>query len=135
MFLLDTNIWLERLLGQDNSEVVGELLEALETCDICLTDFSLHSIGVICHRLQQVQVFLQFLQAVVIEGEVLVIGVPPQALSRVVEIMDQMRLDFDDAYQYVAAEQHEACIVSFDRDFDKTERGRLTPVQVLAQKP
>ena len=43
-------------------------------------------------------------------------------------------LDFDDAYQYVAAELEKAEIVSFDKDFDQTEKGRLTPIQVLKLK-
>ena len=45
--------------------------------------------------------------------------------------MDRFRLDSDDVYQYVAAEIEDATIVSFDKDFDKTEQGRLTPMQVL----
>jgi predicted nucleic acid-binding protein len=52
-------------------------------------------------------------------------------MKRVVEIIDLFRLDFDDAYQYVAAELEKATIVSFDQDFDKTEQRRLTPMQVL----
>jgi predicted nucleic acid-binding protein len=40
-------------------------------------------------------------------------------------------LDFDDAYQYVAADKHNLVIVSFDGDFDRTERGRKTPQAVL----
>lgn len=43
MCLLDTNIWLERLLDQEQSEVVADLLSQLDTKDICLTDFCLHS--------------------------------------------------------------------------------------------
>jgi predicted nucleic acid-binding protein len=35
-------------------------------------------------------------------------------------------LDFDDAYQYVAAEKHSMALVSFDADFDRTDRGRRT---------
>ena len=40
---------------------------------------------------------------------------------------------FDDAYQYVAAEKHNLTLVSFDADFDRTERGRKTPADVLKQ--
>ena len=40
-------------------------------------------------------------------------------------------LDFDDAYHYAAAEKHNLIIVSFDRDFDRTERGRQIPAEVL----
>jgi hypothetical protein len=40
-------------------------------------------------------------------------------------------LDFDDAYQYVAAEKYDLQLVSFDADFDRTERGRKTPAEVV----
>jgi len=42
-------------------------------------------------------------------------------------------LDFDDAYQYVAADLTEAVIVSFDGDFDRTERRRQTPGDILSE--
>ena len=40
-------------------------------------------------------------------------------------------LDFDDAYQYTEAVKYDLQIVSFDTDFDRTERGRKTPAQIL----
>lgn len=134
MWLLDTNIWLERLLGQEQAEVVGELLDTLNTAELCMTDFTLHSIGVICGRLRQRSVFSQFVQDVLIDGGVLLVRVPPEAMGRVVEVMATFGLDFDDAYQYVAAEREQATLVSFDRDFDKTEQGRQTPGQVLKER-
>jgi hypothetical protein len=57
VYLLDTNIWLERLLGQAQSQTVGDLLDAIPTEELCMTDFTLHSIGVICNRLGQRSVF------------------------------------------------------------------------------
>jgi predicted nucleic acid-binding protein len=42
-------------------------------------------------------------------------------------------LDFDDAYQYVAAEKYDLTLVSFDADFDRTDRGRKTPAQILEE--
>ena len=43
------------------------------------------------------------------------------------QVSRRFGLGFDDAYQYVAAERCGLTIVSFDRDFDRTERGRKTP--------
>ena len=43
----------------------------------------------------------------------------------------RFNLDFDDAYQYVAAEKLDLTIVSFDTDFDRTERGRKSPVEIV----
>lgn len=131
VFLLDTNIWLERLLGQEQAEIAAELLDALLPSDMCMTDFTLHSIGVICNRLKQRDVFVKFVDDVLIDAGVVLVSIPANKMKRVVEIMDRFRLDFDDAYQYVAAEIEDATIVSFDKDFDKTEQGRLTPMQVL----
>ncbi|MEI6065655.1 MAG: PIN domain-containing protein [Pseudanabaena sp. ELA748] len=131
MFLLDTNIWLERLLGQGQAEVAAELLDKLSPSDMCMTDFTLHSIGVICNRLKQRDVFVKFVDDVLIDAGVVLVSIPANKMKRVVEIMDRFGLDFDDAYQYVAAEIEKATIVSFDKDFDKTEQGRLTPMQVL----
>lgn len=131
MFLLDTNIWLECLLGQAQAKVVSELLDMLTPAEMCLTDFSLHSIGVICSRLRQTDVFIKFVEDVLTDGGVSIVSVPPDELKRVAEIMNQFYLDFDDAYQYVAAELEEVIIISFDKDFEKTDKGRLTPLQVL----
>ena len=133
MYLLDTNIWLERLLNQENSAVVGELLTTLSPTEICMTDFTLHSIGVICDRLKQIEIFQQFVQDVVIDGNVQIVGVPLDTLGDVVKAIDQFNVDFDDAYQLVAARNIPASIVSFDRDFDKTDLRRLTPAQILEE--
>jgi predicted nucleic acid-binding protein len=60
------------------------------------------------------------------------VSVPPQDMGHLVAQVDRFGLDFDDAYQYMAAEQSSAVIVSFDGDFDRTDRGRQAPADVLA---
>ena len=45
----------------------------------------------------------------------------------------QFNLDFDDAYQYVAAEKYDLTLVSFDKDFDRTPRCRKTPGEIITQ--
>ncbi len=62
MYLLDTNIWLERMLDQARSEEVGQLLDQVPSDQLFMTDFSLHSIGVILHRLRRQEEFLRFVQ-------------------------------------------------------------------------
>ncbi len=47
--------------------------------------------------------------------------------------MEQFGLDFDDAYQYTVAEREDISIVSFDKHFDRTDRGRITPEQLLTE--
>ena len=132
MYLVDTNIWLERLLEQDRSEEVRQLLERVPTDELLITDFSFHSIGVIFHRLKRRADFLTFVQDVLIDGALVVVALQPLQMFRVVDMMNTHRLDFDDAYQYVAAEQYGAELVSFDDDFDGAPLGRTTPAQILA---
>jgi predicted nucleic acid-binding protein len=48
---------------------------------------------------------------------------------------EELSPGFDDAYQYVAAERHDLTLVSFDADFDRTDRGRKTPAGILGEPP
>lgn len=131
MYLLDTNIWLERMLDQARSEEVGQLLDQVPSDQLFMTDFSLHSIGVILHRLNRHAEFLRFVQDLFIDGAVGLISLEPADMARLVAVIDQFGLDFDDAYQYVAAEMYDVGLVSFDGDFDRTERGRITPGEIV----
>ena len=133
MYLVDTNIWLERLLDQERSAEVGEFLAQTPTDRLLMSDFTLHSIGVILARLERRGVLLPFVDDVFVEGGVRLVTVQPEAMHLVVAVMERFGLDFDDAYQYVAAEQADAVIVSFDGDFDRTDHGRQTPAEVLRE--
>lgn len=62
MYLLDTNIWLERMLDQARSEEVKRLLDQVPSDQLLVTDFSLHSIGVILNRLNRRDEFLRLIQ-------------------------------------------------------------------------
>jgi uncharacterized protein len=127
MFLLDTNVWLELLLEQKDAEQVRALLESEASQRFALTDFSLHSIGVILMRLKKDKVFLDFLSDTLEESGVRLLRLDTADLTRAPGVCSKFRLDFDDAYQYLAAEKYGMVLVSFDSDFDRTERGRKTP--------
>jgi uncharacterized protein len=49
---------------------------------------------------------------------------------RVEQVAAAFRLDFDDAYQYVVAEKFDLILVSFDKDFDRTDRKRIIPADI-----
>ena len=135
MYLLDTNIWLERLLGQAQSATVGQLLDRLSTDQMLMSDFTLHSLGVILNRLGYRTVFSVFVQDALIDGGVALISLPPTSMTPVVAAMDRFGLDFDDAYQYAVVAKSGLTLVSFDGDFDRTDRGRKTPAEILAAIP
>lgn len=53
-------------------------------------------------------------------------------IANVADSMDRYNLDFDDAYQYLAAEQNGLVIVRFDGDFETTPTGKKTPADILS---
>ena len=58
---------------------------------------------------------------------------PPDKLNFLGLAAQTFNLDFDDAYQYATAEHFDLAIVSFDADFDRTDRGRLTPSAAMTK--
>lgn len=131
MYLIDTNIWLERLLNQEKSEEVRRFLDSVPSENLYITDFTLHSIGVILHRLKKLDALIKFVQDIFINGKVKLVHLGAIDMLRVVDVMKDFNLDFDDAYQYVAAEKYDLIIISFDKDFDRTKKGRKLPSDIF----
>jgi hypothetical protein len=49
-------------------------------------------------------------------------------------IAKKFRVDFDDAYQYSVARKYQITLVSFDKDFDRTDITRRTPAEIIASR-
>lgn len=131
VYLLDTNIWLERLLNQEQSAIVGRLLDSLPAAQIHITDFSLHSICVILGRHRRFALLNKFLHDAFSSDGIDVVSLSQTELQEVVEVCTRYHLDFDDAYQYVAAKRYQLTLVSFDADLDVTPLGRKLPADLL----
>jgi len=129
--LLDTNIFLEVILDQERAKEARTILSKIEGHEFFISDYSLHSIGLLLFRRGQHEVFRQFLEDMILGVGVAVIGLSAQEMKGIIQVAQQFGLDFDDAYQYVVAERYGLTIVSFDADFDRTERGRKTPKDLL----
>lgn len=134
MYLVDTNIWLERILDQAKSEEVAQFLNRTPIERLFITDFAFHSIGVILTKLNRSDAFLTFVTDVFLDGNVTVVRLDPDEMPEVVRVIEQFQLDFDDAYHYAVAEKYDLAIVSFDRDFDRTRIGRKHQWKFRADK-
>jgi predicted nucleic acid-binding protein len=126
-YLLDTNVILELLLDQDKADEAEAFLRRVPTDQLFLSDFSVHSLGVILLRRNLENIFEQVVLDDLIASGVGVVGLPTGELPLVVQAAKRFRLDFDDAYQYTVAAKHTLQLVSFDNDFDRTDRERITP--------
>lgn len=133
MYLVDTNIWLERFLDQEKSEEVGHFLASTPSEELFITDFAFHSIGVVMIKLDRADASIRFVQDAFIHASVTLLHLEPEDASSLVQAAKEFNLDFDDAYQYIAAEKYRLTIVSFDKDFDRTKHGRVTPAHRLAK--
>ncbi|MGC8856870.1 MAG: PIN domain-containing protein [Anaerolineae bacterium] len=97
---------------------------------LAITEFSLYSIGIILTRLQKDKVFEDFLSDTIEDSGVIRVRLDTADLKRLLSIRQQFPMDFDDAYQYVAALKYDYTLISFDSDFDRAEKGRKTPDQI-----
>lgn len=131
MYLVDSNVWLELLLDQANSKDVANFLGGIDSTLLAITEFSLYSIGIILTGLKKDKKFEDFLTDNFEYSNVSCVRLDFNDLKDLLSIKKQWKLDFDDAYQYTAAEKFDLTIVSFDKDFDKTDRGRKLPGEIV----
>lgn len=130
-YLLDTSVWLDAIVGGAHAEECRSLLMDAPRGSLATTDFSLHSAALILTPSNPAE-FRTLLDDLV-RLYVFTLHLTPTDFYTVLERMRERDLDFDDAFQYVAAERNDLQIVSYDSDFDRTPRGRATPSQVLDQ--
>jgi predicted nucleic acid-binding protein len=116
MFLVDTNIFLEVLLTQDKEEDCKEFLDK-NIGNLHMTDFSLHSIGVITFRYNKEDLFGKFVEDVL--PTTMLLSLPMEFYGGIVNSKKDLNLDFDDAYQYYVARYYGLKIVTMDKDFEK----------------
>ena len=116
MYLVDTNIFLEILLGQDKKEVCKSFLDE-NIGYLNTTDFSLHSIGVILFRYSKEDIFYKFVEDVMPDTKIL--SLPMELYRDVVTVRKNLNLDFDDTYQYSVAKYYGLKVVTMDKDFEK----------------
>lgn len=129
--LIDTNVFLEIILEQENADQAKALLQKTREHTFFITDYSLHSIGLLLFRRKQHNAFKSFLRDLTLRAGVTAVSIPMDRMEGVVDVSEKFGLDFDDAYQYAAAEEQSLILVSFDADFDRTTRGRKTPAEIL----
>ena len=133
-YLVDTNIWLERLLDQEKSKIASEFLSSIHTDRLFVSDFSIHSIGVILSRLKKYDIYNKFINDLFINGQIELLSLDTIDLLNVINTIQKHKLDFDDSYQLLVAQKFDLTIVTFDRDFNAKGIKRKTPEEILATK-
>ncbi len=118
MLLVDTNVFLEILLTQEKQEMCKRFLDK-NIGNLCISDFSLHSIGVILFRNKKEDIFQKFVND--LSPRVNIISLSKESYKDLPDIKNKLELDFDDAYQYKVANDNNIEIVTMDRDFERAK--------------
>ena len=116
IIFVDTTIFLEVLLTQDKEEDCKEFLDK-NIGNLHMTDFSLHSIGVITFRYNKEDLFGKFVEDML--PTTMLLSLPMEFYGGIVNSKKDLNLDFDDAYQYYVARYYGLKIVTMDKDFEK----------------
>ncbi|MBN1927183.1 MAG: type II toxin-antitoxin system VapC family toxin [Prolixibacteraceae bacterium] len=130
-YLVDTNVWLERLLDQDKSNIVKRFFDIISPESIYVSDFAMHSIGVILSRLNKLDVLSRFIEDLFSNGRIEQLSLDAKELLDVVNNMGKFKLDFDDAYQFTVALKYGLTIVTFDKDFDLRGVKKQSPDDII----
>jgi len=131
LYLLDTNIFLELLLDQEAAASVQALLTSRAPADLHISDLAFHSIGIILYQKKAAHLFSEFVRDVFGEGGIAIISLGSEDIVRIEQVAVAFGLDFDDAYQYVVEEKFDLELVSFDTDFDRTDKKRIIPAEII----
>ena len=130
-YLIDTNIWLERLLDQDKSDIVSKFLDTVPPDQIFISDFTLHSIGVIMSRLKKLDILNKFVNDLFFNGLIKQLSLDPGDFVDIISNIEKYNFDFDDAYQLALSQKHEMTIVTFDKDFNVEGIDKMTPDEII----
>ena len=104
--LVDTNIFLEILLNQSGRKKCEAFLQG-DLGAAWISDFSLHSIGVLLFRQFAADTLPQFT----------VLSLSAAGYAALPEASNRFGLDFDDAYQFCTAQENHLTIATQDKDF------------------
>lgn len=132
--MVDTNVWLERLLDQDKSEIASNFFDSISTEQILISDFSLHSICVILSRFKKLDILEKFLTDLFLNGQIEHVTLNSIDLFDVINNINNFRLDFDDSYQLTISQKFDLTIVTFDKDFNTDGIKKKSPEEVIKNK-
>jgi predicted nucleic acid-binding protein len=116
--LVDTNVFLEILLNQQGTKKCQDFLDK-DAGAAWISDFSLHSIGVLLFRRGRAELFRKFIKDTLAQLTVLTLS--SAGYEEVVLTGHKFGLDFDDAYQFCVAKESGLTIATQDKDFERVK--------------
>lgn len=94
--LVDTNIFLEVILDQQKAADVRALIAENQVHEFFISDYSLHSVGLLLFRRNKHDAFLQFLRDMVLNVGVSIAALSAENMEVVINAARKFKLDFVD---------------------------------------
>jgi len=129
MYLVDANVLLELLYKRDRWKECYDFLNKVKAGIVKshILHFTIHGISAI---LGDPKLVSKFLSEIATWRGLVVVDLPIEEEVLASDLASSVELDFDDGLQYYYAKKAKLQIVSFDRDFDKTDVKRVEPKDV-----
>ena len=130
MLLIDTNIFLEVMLGQTRQHDCAEFLTQVRTGGktAAITNFSVYSIMIVLAKEKKLLELKTFLQSLNAYAGLTIHAPSTNDLLKAAELVTDGKFDIDDGIQYASANSLAAeGIVSLDKHFDNHEIPRIEP--------
>lgn len=129
MYLIDANIVLELLYKRARWRECYEFLNKVKAGAIKshVLHFAIHGISAVLGDPKPVS---RFLSEIAKWRGLTIVDLPIEEELMASELAGEVGLDFDDGLHYYHARKKGLQIVSFDRDFDKTDIKRVEPKDV-----
>jgi len=131
MLLIDTNVFLELMLGRERADECERFLDKVSSGELeaAVSKFTVHAVEALLNDPNLILAFLRNVQ------NSLGLSVYETSLEDEIAtsmLMDKLKLDFDDALQYYIAKKLGAkAIVSYDKHFDRVDIQRKEPSAFL----
>lgn len=120
MYLIDSNVFLEILLDQEKSELAKLFFKNNDSTKLFLSDLSFYSIGISLFKRKRISSFDKLLSDIY-ASDIQRLSLPIVKTHKIKMISERFNLDFEDSYQYLVTKEFDLKLVTFDKDFDRTD--------------
>jgi len=134
MYFIDTNIFLEWLLGRTHKNECEKLINMAQKGKLKLicSRFSIYSICIYITKLKEFKVAHDFIRLILETKNIEMVNTSLNDDLKIIQTIEKTNLDFDDALQYyLAKETNCKAIITFDKDFKKTKIKTIVPAQIV----
>ena len=133
--LIDSNIIVEIGRKQNKNRVCGDFLNSIKegmiSEEIFITQFALHAIEALVSDIDSnlIKDFLLLIH----QGFIKTYNSKTEDDLMAMSVKKDLKLDFDDAVQFIAANKLQTYLVTYDKDFSHTSLQTKTPEEVLIE--